>query len=76
MKINMRTIMISDQAYEALARIKGKKSFTELLLSLVERLKQNDTNTIMRFAGILNDDEAEELKDIVTKIRARAKARI
>ena len=35
----MKTIMISDEAYEKLASRKGKKSFTELLIELSDNAK-------------------------------------
>jgi predicted CopG family antitoxin len=72
----MKTIMLSDEAYKKLASIKGDKSFTELVIVLVDRLKQTNTKEIMKFAGIMNDKEAEKLQKIVKNIRKRARARI
>lgn len=68
--------MISDETYKKLASIKGGKSFTELLSELVDRLKQTNTKEMMKFAGIINDREAEKLQKAVNNIRRRAKVRL
>ena len=39
----MKTIMISDEAYQKLASRKGKKSFTELLIELSDNAKQTSS---------------------------------
>jgi predicted CopG family antitoxin len=49
----MKTIMISDETYRKLASIKGKKSFTNLLSEMVDRLKQTNKSEILKFAGIM-----------------------
>lgn len=71
----MRTIMISDQAYEKLASMKGDKSFTELLTELAERVRQTSKSSILKFAGIMDKDEAEELQGEIKEIRKRFGAR-
>lgn len=68
--------MISDEAYKKLTSIKGKKSFTELLSEMVDRLKQTNKQEILKFAGIINEKEANELQKLVKGIRKRAKARL
>jgi predicted CopG family antitoxin len=72
----MKTIMISDETYRKLASIKGKKSFTNLLSEMVDRLKQTNKSEILKFAGIMNGKEADELQRLVAGIRKRAKARL
>ncbi|MCL4379566.1 MAG: antitoxin VapB family protein [Candidatus Marsarchaeota archaeon] len=72
----MKTIMISDEAYRKLAKIKNGKSFTELLSELADNLKQSNKSRLMEFAGIIDDKEAEELQRIAEKVRKRAKARV
>ena len=70
----MKTIMISDDAYEKLSSIKGKKSFTVLLSELADRMKQKKSDDIMKFAGIMSKEEADEVEKIAKRIRQNAKA--
>jgi predicted CopG family antitoxin len=72
----MKTIMVSDETYGKLASIKGKKSFTELLSELVDRLKQTNKQELMKFAGILNKAEADDLRKTVAKVREDFEARL
>ena len=72
----MKTIMISDETYDKLALIKGKKSFTELLSEMADKLRQTNKQELMKFAGIMSEDDAEELRKTIIQIRKRAKARI
>ena len=72
----MKTIMVTDEAYEKLASLKGSKSFTVTISELVDRLKKNNVKDIMQFAGIIDDDEAEELQKVVARIRKNARSRI
>ncbi len=74
--INVKTIMISDETYRKLAAIKDKKSFTILLSEMVDKLKQNNKDKILKFAGIIDIKDAEELQNFVVKIRKRAGLRI
>jgi predicted CopG family antitoxin len=68
--------MISDETYRKLAAIKDKKSFTILLSEMVDKLKQNNKDKILKFAGIIDIKDAEELQNFVVKIRKRAGSRI
>lgn len=72
----MKTTMISDETYRKLVAIKGKKSFTALLSEMVDRLKQNNKDKILKFAGIIYIKDAEELQNFVAKIRKMAGSRI
>ena len=72
----MKTIMISDETYEKLAVIKGKKSFTVLLSEMADKLKQTNKEEILKFAGIMDEKGADELQKIVAGIRKRARARL
>jgi predicted CopG family antitoxin len=72
----MKTIMVSDETYSKLASIKGKKSFTELLSELVDRVKQTNKQELMKFAGILSKEEAADLRKTVSKVRADFEARV
>lgn len=72
----IKTIMVGDKTYEELLSIKDSKSFTELLSELANSVKHMRKAEILRFAGIINEKEAEELQKIVTKIRENLKARV
>lgn len=71
-----KTIMINDQAYEKLVRIKGNKSFSELLSELADSAKQTHKASILKFAGIIDKAEAVELHRAVSKVRSSYKARL
>lgn len=68
--------MINDQAYEKLIRIKGNKSFSELLSELADSTKQTNKVSILKFAGLIDRDEALELHKAVSKVRSGFKARL
>lgn len=75
-QIIMKTIMVTDEAYEKLTSIKGSRSFTVTISELVDRLKQNNTKDLKQFAGILGNDEARALQKTVTRIRKAAGSRL
>ena len=62
-----KTITISDDIYNELVRIKGKKSFSELFRELLRERKGN-IDALRRIAGILNEDEYEEAKKRIKEI--------
>ncbi len=72
----MKTIMLSDDAYKKLASIKGSKSFTNLVLELVDKVKGVKLTDIDRFFGIIGSDEARSLQMNAAKIRRRFKVRV
>lgn len=71
----MKTIMVSDEAYEKLAAIKGKKSFTELVSELVEKTKGTKFGDIEMFFGIMSEKDAEERRRFIARYRKNFKAR-
>lgn len=71
----MKSIMVTDQTYEKLASIKADKSFTELLSELVDSLKKTRVRDILKFAGIIDEKEAEELYASVARTRKNFGAR-
>jgi len=56
--------------------LKGKRSFTELLSELLEEIKQTDKNSILSFAGIIDDERAKEFQNRVERVRKNIKARV
>nr|WP_308700745.1 antitoxin VapB family protein [Pyrococcus yayanosii] len=56
-----KTITISDDVYRELVRIKGDKSFSEILRELLKERKGN-SHVLLRIFGILNEKEYKEVK--------------
>lgn len=61
----VKVISLSNNAYEKLRAIKNGKSFSEVVVELLECKKKNKKN-IMKFAGIFKDDN--EWKKIMKDI--------
>ncbi|MGI0134901.1 MAG: antitoxin VapB family protein [Candidatus Micrarchaeaceae archaeon] len=63
-----RQISVSDEVYRMLYKVKGRRSFSEVIKdAFSSRSKGND---IMRFAGIFNGDkEWEAIKKQIAKDR-------
>lgn len=53
-----RVISISDDAYEALKKLKAGRSFSKIIIEIVKEKKNN----LLDFAGIISEAEAEEVK--------------
>lgn len=60
-EVMVKTITVSDDVYNELLRIKGKKSFSELLRELL-REKKGNSEALKRICGILNEEEYRETK--------------
>ena len=61
-----KVISISDEAYELLRRLKLSKSFSEIIID-ISRGKNKEG--LMKFAGILNNEEGENIKKEIYKDR-------
>ncbi|WP_297063314.1 antitoxin VapB family protein [Thermococcus sp.] len=57
----VKTITISDDVYNELVRIKGKKSFSELFRELLRERKGN-VDALRHLYGILSEEEYLEAK--------------
>ncbi|NJE49584.1 antitoxin VapB family protein [Thermococcus sp. 9N3] len=57
----VKTITISDDVYNELVRIKGKKSFSELFRELLRERKGN-VDALCHLKGILSEEEYRETK--------------
>jgi len=55
-----KTISISDDVYELLIRMKGKRSFSEVIRDLIK--KEGNFDLLLIAFGTRNDKEVEELK--------------
>ena len=61
-----KVISISDNAYDALKKLKANRSFSEIIVEIaMEKAKRN----VMEFAGTLSDKEGEEMKKRVYEER-------
>jgi predicted CopG family antitoxin len=65
----MKTIMIRDDVYNKLARIKGDKSFSDIIEELIEESISLRRKKIEKYFGILKEEEAEELKKEIYEAR-------
>ena len=57
----VKTITISDDVYNELVRIKGKKSFSELFRELLRERKGN-VDALRHLRGILSEEEYRQTK--------------
>ncbi len=65
----MKTIMIDDKVYEKLRSIKGQKSFSKLLDSLVEEFKTRKKTLLGKEFGTLTSGEAAEFEKAIEEFR-------
>ena len=65
----MKTIMIDDKVYEKLRSIKGQKSFSKLLDSLVEESKTRKKTLLGKEFGTLTSGEAAEFEKAIEEFR-------
>lgn len=71
-----KIISVSEEVYDELSTIKGEKSFTELLKSLIEEKKRKgDIKSFEKFFGVLTNKEAEELRKSSAEFRKNFRAR-
>lgn len=69
-----RTITISDHTYNILNRRRhGIEGFDDIIVRMEAQLSRKKTGRdIMSFAGVLNDDTAEGIRNKVVEQRAKA----
>lgn len=69
--MSTRTISITEEAYERLKISKYEKdSFSDVILRITNKRKLSD------FAGILNEKEAETLKENIKELREKSRNRM
>ena len=67
----VKTITITEEAYERLRMHKGpNESFTDAINKITKK------RSIMEFAGILSEEEAEKVKGHIKDSRARSRERM
>ncbi|WP_297523747.1 antitoxin VapB family protein [Thermococcus sp.] len=57
-----KTITIADDVYYELVKMKGKKSFSELLRELIGKKKKGNLEVLMIAFGTRTPEEVEELR--------------
>ncbi len=58
----MKNIMVRDEVYEKLQRMKkGKESFSDVILRLIEERKRKGIEVLEKYAGKLADEELERI---------------
>ena len=58
----MKNIMVRDEVYEKLQKMKkGRESFSEIILRLIQERKMRGIEILERYAGALSDNELEEI---------------
>ena len=64
-----RQISVSNEVYEELSKLKGRKSFSELIKEVMGI--KNNNEKLMKFAGILKKDRKrlERLKKLISRER-------
>ena len=70
----MKTITIRDETHQALLKLKEEDdSFSDV----IDRLIEEKTGDIRRFAGVLKDSEVlDSLKDFTKNLRASGRSRV
>lgn len=66
---HMKTIMIRDDVYRRLVEIKGDKSFSTIIEELIKESKEARNRRLMKFFGILGEDEAKQLEEDMKRAR-------
>lgn len=66
MKYMGKTITIADDVYNELVKIKGKKSFSEVIRSLIK--KQGNSDIILIGFGTRNEEELREFKEELKEV--------
>jgi predicted CopG family antitoxin len=64
----VKTITIADDVYMELLRIKGNKSFSEVLRELL-KTKKGNSDTLLKMFGVLSEDEYNEAKKKIEAIK-------
>lgn len=65
-----KQIMVSDEVYKKLKKIKGDKSFSEVIDEMIERVYGNNIKALSKYFGILNE-ESEEIEKEIEENRKR-----
>ena len=73
-----KVITISDDVYDKLSKLKGNKSFSQIINELIEYYNKNRKGRVEALdiiLGIINEKDAEELEKEVKELRKNFKVR-
>ena len=65
----MKTIIVRDDVYRKLNKIKGDKSFSDIIEDLIDESLSLRKKKLEKYFGILSEEEAEELEKEIKEIR-------
>jgi predicted CopG family antitoxin len=68
----VKVISLSDEAYSKLSMIKRDRSFSEVVVNLIDSRKKR---SIIDFAGIWSKEEGEKIKKEIAEDRKKQKMR-
>jgi len=63
-----KTITIADDVYYELVKMKGNKSFSELLRELIGKKKKGNLDVLMIAFGTMSEEEAKEFEKRVREV--------
>ncbi|WP_290596982.1 MULTISPECIES: antitoxin VapB family protein [unclassified Archaeoglobus] len=64
----VKTVTIADDVYEELVRIKGNRSFSEVIRELLKSRKGN-TDALVKIFGVLSEEEYTEAKSKIDALK-------
>jgi predicted CopG family antitoxin len=64
----VKTVTIADDVYEELVRIKGDRSFSEVIRELLKSRKGN-TDALVKIFGVLSEEEYTEAKSKIDALK-------
>jgi len=64
----VKTITIADDVYAELQKIKGNRSFSEVLRELL-KTKKGNSDMLLRMFGVLSEDEYNEAREKIEAIK-------
>jgi len=72
----MKTIMIQDEVYKKLSKIKGKKSFSQLLDTLADNPEAAKKEAFRKVFGLITAKEAKVAMKRIREARKQTKVRV
>ncbi|CAB49326.1 Hypothetical protein PAB3103 [Pyrococcus abyssi GE5] len=63
-----KTITIADDVYYELVKMKGNKSFSELLRELIGKKKKGNLDILMIAFGTMSEEEVKEFKKKIKEV--------
>jgi len=67
----MKTIIVRDDVYRKLNKIKGDKSFSDIIEDLIDESLSLRKKKLEKYFGILSEEEAKELEREIKEMRKK-----